>query len=239
MAGTLANLGLVHDRSGMRGLAELLVARSLPQALAYERTAIIASSTETGARLHPELDPRVISSPEPAVIELYQRLEINREPEVYPLGEDWLRRLFAMGQRLWTFSLEGRIAHMRWTGRGRLPLDRGELTLRPDERMTRGSVTVPDLRRRGLAAAAIEHVRAVLAGQGVTTVWGAVHYFNRGHLSGLLRAGYRRVGTAHKVVIGGRCWVRVNPASDTSAIEGRGVALNCWTRAPVTGWQRG
>jgi GNAT superfamily N-acetyltransferase len=227
----VANLGLVHDRSGVRGLAELLLARSLPQVLAYERTAILASSTETRARLHPELDPRVISSPEPAAIELYERLEMNREPDVIVLGEDWLRRLFAAGQQLWIFSLEGRIAHLRWTGPGRLPLGRGALTLRPDERMTRGAVTVPDLRGRGVATAAGEHVRAVLASQGVTTLWGAVHCFNRAYLSGVLRGGYRRVGTVHKAVIGGHCWVRVSPASDTSAIDGRGVALNCWTRA--------
>jgi GNAT superfamily N-acetyltransferase len=231
LSSVVTNLGSVHDRSGVRGLAELFLARSLPRALAYERTAIITSSTKTRAKLHPELDPRVISSPEPAVIEFYERLGMNREPEVIPLGEDWLRRLFAEGQQLWTFSLEGRIAHVRWTGSGRLPLDRGALTLRPDERMMRAAVTVPDLRRRGLTVAALEHVRAVLASQGVTRVWGSIHCFNREHLSGMLRAGYRRVGTAHKAVIGGRCWVRVSPASDSSAIEDRGVALNCWTRA--------
>lgn len=215
-------------------MAELIGGRGLGRTAFYRRVAVIA--LPAGRNLRPDLEPERLVRPDPEIDRLYAELRRRGEPGVNEFSPEELRRRFAGGQELWTFRVNGRIAHLRWTANV-LRCAGASLPLAADERAYESATTLPGFRRQGLTSAARGHVGAVLGREGVRTFFSAVDGFNRAFVQGLLRApGAWRVADVEVVGLGTRRWTRVLPCSESSRalLEARGVA----TANPVGRFRR-
>jgi hypothetical protein len=229
--GFLRNLGQVHRRVGTGGIVELIAARAFPWA-SFQRLAIIDATTSAG-KLHPELRPQRLRSPEPEIERFHVRLAQSGEPEVPAFMPDMLRQRFAAGHELWTFRADDETAHAKWVVSDCLRFAGRSLPLRPDERAFEAGVTLPKFRRRGLNGRAREHVSGVLASEGVRGILGGINGFNRRLLATTLRIpGTRHSATIYTVSLGPVRWSRAVPTSSTNAalLERRGLPLGRWFR---------
>lgn len=230
-AGLARNLGLVLERTGLLGLAELLADRTMPNALSYRRTFVVRA--HCAGEPHPELAPTRLCSLKPALIALFAELARTREPEIQHMSEGELAERFACGDELWLFHADGAIGHLRWVTRRPLALTSFTLPLGRDERLGVDTITLPAARRRSLARMASSHVRHVLGSEGVISLYGLVNSSNRRWRAGMQRMGYSPVATVHLVSLAGRQFVRVVPASAAEAelLEQRGIRGGRWLRA--------
>ena len=233
--GFARSLRRVHERAGAAGLLELVVARALPNFLSYSRAVIVATPVAATAgadlRARPELHPRRVREPGPAVEAFFAQLAATGEPEVPRFSSLELERRFASGQELWVFEVGGQIAHARWIVPGQRTFPGGSLPLRDDERASEGLVTTPEFRGRGLAWAAREHLWSVLGKEGIKTIYSAPSGFNRGFLAATLRtSGAEHVATTHLVTVARRRWLRTTPGSPSQAelLDRRGVPHGRW-----------
>ena len=222
--GFLSTFGRVRRRLGWRGVAELLLARTAPRLLAYQRTTLI--DTPLVGSAHPELDPRRVVSPEPTVNALFDRLAQSGEPEVPSFSRAMVHRRFAAGQELWLFFVEGEVAHARWIVRDALRFANVSIPLPDGYCATEAAVTLADYRGRQLHASANHHVRAVMGENGARGMLSAMNGLNRGLLAWSVSpdGGAHTVATVHVLTVAGRSWLRVLPASSPApqAIEAPG-----------------
>lgn len=223
-------LGRVHERTGWLGLAELVADRALPGDLAYRRRLLLRR--ECRGRLHPELEPRRVVSYERGLARICERLTQSREPGVSALSEESLRARLERGDELWLFHFEGQLAHLTWVSRGPLVSFGLRLPLGRNERANAGAVTIPSMRRRGIARASFSHLQHVIAAEGVTSLFAVVHGSSRHWHAGMCRMGYEPVATVQAIGAAGRLLTRVRPATRSMAdlLEERGVRCNRWMR---------
>jgi SAM-dependent methyltransferase len=230
--GFLRSARRVCSRAGPRGVVELVVARALPGLLSYERVTLIEAPMDD-RELHPEMRPRRVRSSSPEIEEFHARLAATAEPEVPAFTPEDLRERFEAGHELWLFHEGEEIAQARWIVRDRLRFGGLTVPLAPHERAHEAVVTPAEFRRRGVNKAARKHLRAVLAGEGVTTLLSAIHGFNRRFLPSTLGiTGARRVVTVHVVCIAHRRWYLAAPHAPTGValLERGGLRTGRWTR---------
>ncbi len=178
VAGLARNFDLVRQRTGLRGMAELFAERALPTALSYRRTFVLRA--DCSGEPHPELAPTRVHAPTPALVALFADLARTREPEIEPLSARELSDRLGRGDELWLFHVDGEIGHLRWvTRRWPRTVSGFALPLGRDERVGVDTVTLPRMRRCGLARMASSHVRYALRREGVTSLYGFVNGSNR------------------------------------------------------------
>ena len=244
-AGFLRNLRRLHKRTGVAGLAELVLARALPPLVAYERMVLVCTLVRREAPS--EIVSQRVRARDPAVDRLFARLAAGGEPEVPSFSPAELDERFGAGDELWLFHIDGEVAHLRWTMRGQLRVRGLTFPLADDERGLSAAVTLPGARRRGIYTLAGRHLRGELEKEGVRATVGAIGGFNRRFWPGVLRGeGAERIATLHVLTLAGRRWVRAVPATDSHAglLDGRGWGPRRWQRAedrsaPTAGdWDR-
>jgi len=231
--GLLRNLRVLHRGTGTLGLAELVVGRALPGKLTYRRTAVMAIRVEAGQR-HPELSPRRIPGPEPGLEAFYAQLAVAAEPRVPTYSKDELNDRFAAGWEPWVFHVGNEIVHALWVARDRMSVGHCLLKLSEDQRALEAGVTLPAHRSQGIGRRALDHLRPVMAAEGVTHMLGAVGGYNRRYLSaGMTDEEVEPLLTVHSVCLAGREWLRTVPLSPA------GAALRDRSGLPPSGWTRG
>ena len=225
--GFLRNLPRLRRRLGTRGILELLAARGLPSVISYQRVTLI-ETPGSGDELHPELRPRRHHRSDAAIEDFHARLVAAGEPEVPAFSAEELQARFAAGHELWTFEVEGTLAHARWTVSDCLRFAGFSVPLVPGEHVTEAILTLPRFRRHGLNVTARAHVRAALGAEGATRMLSAINGFNQRFLRSTLGitgarprgGGARPVAGAPALVPGGGLLGGRDPAGPRWA-EGR------------------
>ena len=218
---------------GTRGILELLAARGLPGVISYQRVTLI-ETPGSGDELHPELRPHRRRRSDAAIEDFHARLVDAGEPEVPAFSAEVLQARFAAGHELWTFEVDGALAHARWTVSDCLRFAGLSVPLVPGEHVTEAILTLPRFRRHGLNVTARAHVRAALGAEGATRMLSAINGFNRGFMRSTLGiTGARPVAEVRVLSLGRRRWYRAAACSAGATLLARGgLRAGRWTREP-------